>query len=123
MHNLELDMNGYKVKIECNPLPRNCHECPFYQYFGEDEDFGYYIYACALTNPDITGCALHRPAECPLIGEESTKEPPTEKQEELARTIASKMDMYKGFYASLRIPYTKEAYWKFIHDNKKELGK
>jgi len=120
MGNKKMNMNGYAVKVECNPLPRNCHECPFYQYNGTDEDFGYDDFACSLTRVTLFGCAVHRPVECPLIGEEIKDEPPTEKQDEYAREIASEKDKHWhcGFHPSLRIPYTKKAYWKFISENK-----
>lgn len=120
MEDKKMNMNGYAVKVECNPLPRNCHECPFYQYHGTDEDFGYDNFACSLANVTLFGCAIHRPVECPLVGEEIKDEPPTEKQDDYARELASEKDKYYhcGFYPSLRIPYTKKAYWKFISENK-----
>lgn len=112
--------NGYQFKIECNPLPRNCHECPFYQYQGMD-DYGWDVFRCSLITPiTIFGCAINRPADCPLVGKEINEDPPTEKQDEYARKLASEKDKNYccGFYPSLRIPYTKKAYWKFINENK-----
>ena len=58
----------YKAKIMLNPVPNNCHECPFY-YMPDPDDEGswYEHWDCYLKHiDDMTGIALNRPKCCPL---------------------------------------------------------
>ena len=58
----------YSVNVSINPLPKNCHECPFYYMTNPDEEGGYEEHwDCYLKSiTDYNGIALARATGCPL---------------------------------------------------------
>lgn len=62
----ECSRQEFTVKVQISPLPRNCLDCPFYQYQGEGE-YGEGIFNCLLTDmKDKFGIAVRRYAGCPF---------------------------------------------------------
>ena len=78
----EREKNKNQIHFELNPenpkivlnigltrIPKNCTECPFYinnAEYDEDASFGNgYTYSCPF-GCGIWGCAVERPADCPI---------------------------------------------------------
>ena len=57
-----------KAQITLNPVPNNCHECPFYYMLNQNDEGSWYEYwDCYLRHiDDVTGIALNHPEQCPL---------------------------------------------------------
>lgn len=54
----------YDVKIDVQPLPKHCGECPFYRSTEPDDEIFYKL--CFLGCTEHFGCYIERPLSCPL---------------------------------------------------------